>query len=757
MTLTTSMRTRLRSAALPILALIGSANLAMGQQFIYVDSQAPPGGDGTQGAPFATIQEGIDSPLVVDYDWIRIRPGVYVENLMVDKTLSFGPDPGVSGSVIIEGESPLAPAVSILGTQANFYDLTVRNSGSAFGLSGGGGFSVQSGALLAYDVQIENCAAQRGGGIFAEDSHIQGDFTIQGCEAGQGGGIWLEDSSMFSNAVTVENCRATGEGGLSGGFARGGGLCAVDSEIAVLGTARFLQNTALLQGFGPNPAGGGLYVDGGELELYVADIQGNRSGDSFDQWPSGSGGGSFVTCGTITTISNATYSGNVAGGIPAQGGGHRGPGTFTNCRFENNDAEHGGGLSSTGCTLSLSACELIDNRNSWEYRGGGGIAGPATIDASTISGNWSSTGGGGALDCTLTDCAITENEVQGTAGIVPLGGGLLDCVAVDCQIEGNRVVRPVNSPDLPRGGGLSGGSATRCTIVGNTADGLGMGSFGGGASEAYLERCVLTGNAADRGAAASDCDLMHSTVTANGATTGGAVENTAGSLHSIDSCIVWGNTPTQIVADLNTAVLYSDVEGGSLGFDNLDVDPGFWHPISGDLHLLPGSPLVDLGNPGSAPDPDGTRADIGAYWADASYDVPPANYCTGLVNSQGCSAAMSASGTPTQSGADDFYLEVDGAISGLYGIFIYSLGAQQQPFQGATLCVSQPLHRTTPQLIAGPGACGTAQIHVSKAMLANTVGTQPFRNVYAQFWYRDNQAPPYYIALSDGLEFVLRP
>ncbi|MFH1861684.1 MAG: T9SS type A sorting domain-containing protein, partial [bacterium] len=45
------------------------------------------------------------------------------------------------------------------------------------------------------------------------------------------------------------------------------------------------------------------------------------------------------------------------------------------------------------------------------------------------------------------------------------------------------------------------------------------------------------------------------------------------------------------------------------------VNPLFVNPTS-DFHLQPGSPCIDAGDPASPPDPDGTIADMGAYYFD---------------------------------------------------------------------------------------------------------------------------------------------
>ncbi|MCA9493939.1 MAG: hypothetical protein KC621_28610, partial [Myxococcales bacterium] len=46
---------------------------------------------------------------------------------------------------------------------------------------------------------------------------------------------------------------------------------------------------------------------------------------------------------------------------------------------------------------------------------------------------------------------------------------------------------------------------------------------------------------------------------------------------------------------------------------NLDVDCQHVDPQNGDWRLQPGSPCIDAGNPGSDPDVDGSRNDIGVH------------------------------------------------------------------------------------------------------------------------------------------------
>ncbi len=92
------------------------------------------------------------------------------------------------------------------------------------------------------------------------------------------------------------------------------------------------------------------------------------------------------------------------------------------------------------------------------------------------------------------------------------------------------------------------------------------------------------------------------------------------------SSIVLREGPENSVGTLS--VSYSDVEGGLDGIvieeggepeviwgeGNIDADPLFVDPDNGDYHLTEDSPCIDTGDPEAEPDPDGSRADMGAFW-----------------------------------------------------------------------------------------------------------------------------------------------
>ena len=79
------------------------------------------------------------------------------------------------------------------------------------------------------------------------------------------------------------------------------------------------------------------------------------------------------------------------------------------------------------------------------------------------------------------------------------------------------------------------------------------------------------------------------------------------------NCILVNNTDNYTGAN---NVSYSNIGGGWFGIGNIDLDPLFLDPANGDFSLQPTSPCIDSGDPNSQEDPDGTRADMGAFYYD---------------------------------------------------------------------------------------------------------------------------------------------
>jgi hypothetical protein len=238
---------------------------------------------------------------------------------------------------------------------------------------------------------------------------------------------------------------------------------------------------------------------------------------------------------------------------------------------------------------------------------------------------WSSgTGGRGAL----RGCRIIENS----AG---KGGGIYNrhlCDIVDCEIAGNRATD---------GGGLSiegGGNLWSSRIAGNWADGRGGGMLFI-TNDIPMANLVIYGNRASDGSAIQymgrEGRLLHSTIALNRSdAAGGMALSCDDAVVSLESCIVWANSPVSACGTPASSIVDRDplfASTGQIDFDRVreitvsgeTVTVPDFIVVEPDLDLLEGSPAIDIGRPGSAPDRDvrgnlrpcGRGPDAGAYEA----------------------------------------------------------------------------------------------------------------------------------------------
>ncbi|UCD94170.1 MAG: hypothetical protein JSU69_10460, partial [Candidatus Zixiibacteriota bacterium] len=265
-----------------------------------------------------------------------------------------------------------------------------------------------------------------------------------------------------------------------------------------------------------------------------------------------------------------------------------------------------------------------------------------TIDSLTIMGGYGDYGGGLHFyysNATLLDCKITDNEST-------IRGGGIYCRDGNADIRNNRICRNdcddegggvfflssdatiahcvVDSNHAHTGGGLcilsSSPTVDSCDIKYNDAD------IGGGikisSGRTNLSFCTITDNTANLGAGlhtyGDDTFIRNCTFTGNVASSyGGGVYVFSLSDPVAVNTIIWGNLPESIYDKVNGTftATYCDIEGGWAGTGNIDCDPQFADPQNGDYHLTEGSCCIDAGDPDPQyNDPDGTRADIGAFY-----------------------------------------------------------------------------------------------------------------------------------------------
>ena len=308
----------------------------------------------------------------------------------------------------------------------------------------------------------------------------------------------------------------------------------------------------------------------------------------------------------------------ITGGDTHVGGGMFNSGsspTVTNCTFSNNAADvFGGGMYNTGYSNpTVTNCTFSGNTASFE--GGGmynGDSSPTVTDC-TFSANSAENGGGMNnifSSPTVTNCMFTANTADSGGGMA--SGTSSNPTVTNCTFGGNTA---------ESGGGIynngSSPTVTNCSFSQNSAN-FGGGMYNDGSSP-FMANCCFHANVAIEGntgaggamlnAAGSNPVLINCTLTGNETFVG--VIQTGGGLHNHDSnptitnCILWNNTPCEVVDDgaAVTTVRFSDVRSGWPGPSNIDADPQFVDPDNGDSRLSPGSPCIDAGhNWGVPPD-----------------------------------------------------------------------------------------------------------------------------------------------------------
>ena len=172
-----------------------------------------------------------------------------------------------------------------------------------------------------------------------------------------------------------------------------------------------------------------------------------------------------------------------------------------------------------------------------------------------------------------------------------------------------------------------------CRFIGNE------GSYGGGIYAGYqslleISGCEFSGNYGQgRGGAVycgynSQVSIINCTISDNRAPRGGGIAIEEGDL-TLQNTIISFSTQGEAMATYSSPdiyICYSNIFGnaggnwtsyiseyyGTLG--NISLDPIYSDTYEGDYHLAADSPCINAGDPQSPEDPDGTCADMGAYY-----------------------------------------------------------------------------------------------------------------------------------------------
>jgi hypothetical protein len=183
--------------------------------------------------------------------------------------------------------------------------------------------------------------------------------------------------------------------------------------------------------------------------------------------------------------------------------------------------------------------------------------------------------------------------------------------------------------------------------------------------------------------------------------------------------------------------------------------------IGGAIQDFDGDGFKEFVFAGSRSDAGGV--DSGVVKCYRLFPITPATYCTGKLNSAGCTPAISFSGSP-KAGTPfaPFLVTAANIVNQKTGLLFYSHTPVSVAFQGGFKCVaSNPSLRTPPQnsggSASGSDCTGTysfdfnTRIHsgVDSSLVAGA-------EIYAQYWSRD-PATPSTTSLTNALRFVINP
>ena len=375
-------------------------------------------------------------------------------------------------------------------------------------------------------------------------------------------------------------------------------------------TGMLLKNLTIT--YGTAQTGGGINVDKSTITIDTCLIYNCSAQD----------GGGIYASSSFITITDTTISSNKA----------------TRC---------GAGLAVFGTAGSTTASMLtmdnssVMNNDSTAYGYGGGVwvtCATATIDQCAISYNWAKDGGG--LYWVKSTGALRRSTIDHNY-ISRVGSGMF----ID-----------TSDPKL-----------TRNNFNSNESLGMAGGVYFWQSSNAAMYNCLIDHNAAHGigGAVVIDTctpKIINDTIVSNTGQNsyGGLCVFGSVGIPTVLNCIFWGN-----IDDIQgVTVNYCQVQNGDAGTENKATDPAFKSPSTFDYTLLPTSPCVNTGSPGTQyNDRDGTQNDRG-------YTGGPYGTAVGDVNDDGCVNVLdllvirtNLNGDPTSSGLARCDVNKDGAIN----------------------------------------------------------------------------------------------
>lgn len=444
----------------------------------------------------------------------------------------------VSGTISDHVSVPAGKKISIVGAVAAGGNSTVVDGGNKPGVPV---FTIGAATVTLTGLTIEHGAA---GGIVNQGGTLtltRGTVTANGNAGGQGGGIRNVGGNVVLNATTVShNMAADG-----GGIANTGGTASV-----------IVRRSSLITGNIAGDGGGGIFTDSaGPGEAFVtgsSTVSGNTAG--------GDGGGILAVGADAALGDKSVVAGNTAqnGGGVAIRAGASGTGFLSLDGFEsvirgNVARGAGGGVfnQDDGSVVLVQSSSISGNTATT----GGGVANEAAgtikLVSSGITGNSASGAGGGVLNVAgRVQARLTAQFDGNTAGA---DGGAIDSLGGTLALQAITVRRNTAGGD----GGAIRTTNTTGTLSGtpftdNTAGGDGgaiLNVRGGKTSALTVTASAFIGDSATTGGAVENSGgtvrVGDTTFTGDGSRAGGAVDNVSGTMALVDDTIAGNTAPAR--------------------------------------------------------------------------------------------------------------------------------------------------------------------------------------------------------------------
>jgi hypothetical protein len=358
-----------------------------GIQILYVDADAPIGGDGKSWATaFKHLQDALFN--AVSPAEIRVAQGIYKPHL---NTYSTAPPSREDTFQLKNGVTIKGGYAGIGSPDHSARDIELYETILSGDLSGNDVEVDDPCDLLTEPTRTENSWHVVIGIREGKTAVIDG-FTITGGNASKGAGINVGNSRPLIINCTFEGNSATDSGGAVA-------ICDLEPAPTFI-NCKFNRNAA-------GKDGGGLWSE--ESNPILTDCTFNEN------WAGGEGGGIYGGAETLTNCSFFNNSSQVGGGVWLDTRA-----TLTNCIFAGNLAGYGGGMYSERYSLTLSNC--VFSGNTAKNNGGGMLnSETSTFSNCMFIGNYAGRNGGGIYNfayChpTFSNCTFSGNYADGAGG-----------------------------------------------------------------------------------------------------------------------------------------------------------------------------------------------------------------------------------------------------------------------------------------------------------------------------------------------------